>query len=314
MKQADINSDQLEKRPLVTVIIPVFNRANSIAVALRSVADQTFADWEVIVVDDGSTDGSADVALRVGEQGKVRVIRHDRNLGCSAARNSGIVAARGRYVCFLDSDDSWHPEKLSRQVETVEANPDPNMVFCATQTIIFQEGKPGRTYPERAPFPGEPWSEFLYVNGGFAQTSSFFLSRELAMKVRFRPSLLQYEDHMFFLDAEAHGARYELVDEPLSNWNDDPRADRIGVEDDFDRSCQFLQEAQGLLTDKARMAFEAIGMGPHIFKESPIGAIKLFKRTWGSGAISSRSLLAVCIRCVLPASATALLRQVFRIR
>lgn len=314
MKQADSNSSQLEKRPLVTVIIPVFNRAASLAVALRSVADQTFADWEVVVVDDGSSDGSADVATKVGQQDKVRVIRHDGNLGPSAARNSGIQAARGRYVCFLDSDDSWHPEKLRRQIEAVTADPDPNIVFCATQTIIFQKGKPGRTYPRRAPFPGEPWSEFLYVNGGFAQTSSFFLSRELATKVGFRRSLSQYEDHMFFLEAEAHGARYELVSQALSNWNDDPRADRMGLEEDFDRSSRFLKEAEGLLTDKARLAFETIGMGPYIFRENPIRAIRLFHRTWTTGAISSRSLLAVCIRCIFPAPAIALLRRVFRNR
>src|ERR1035437_870774 len=179
-------ADLTEKRPLVSVIIPVFNRAKLLATALHSVAEQTFPDWEAVVVDDGSSDESAEVALRVGQPGKVRVVRHERNLGPSAARNSGILAARGRYVSFLDSDDSWHPEKLSRQVELVEADSNPDMVFCVTQTRVLHSGRCVGLLPNRPPFPEEPWSDFLYVNGGFAQTSSFFLSRDLAMKVSFR--------------------------------------------------------------------------------------------------------------------------------
>ena len=128
------------KLPLVSVIIPVFNREKALATALRSVADQSFPDWEVIVVDDCSSDNSAEVALRIGQQGKVRVIRHENNLGSSAARNTGILAARGRFVSFLDSDDSWHPEKLRRQVELTQADSNPDMVFCVTQTYVFRGG------------------------------------------------------------------------------------------------------------------------------------------------------------------------------
>ncbi len=133
-------------------------------------------------MDDCSSDNSAKVALQAGKSDKVRLIRHEKNLGSSAARNTGIAAARGRYVSCLDSDDSWHPQKLSRQVALVEADPNPDMVFCATQTIVYREGSWCGVLPRRAPLPGEPWSEFLYLNGGFAQTNSFFLSRELAMR------------------------------------------------------------------------------------------------------------------------------------
>jgi glycosyltransferase involved in cell wall biosynthesis len=309
----DLSGDQVsdlsEKRPLVSVIIPVFNRAKSLAAALRSVAEQTFPDWEAVVVDDGSSDESAEVALRVGQPGKVRVVRHERNQGPSAARNSGILAARGRYVSFLDSDDSWHPEKLSRQLELVEADSNPNMVFCATQTRVLFDHGGVRILPERAPFPNEPWSEFLYVNGGFAQTNSFFLSRDLAMKVGFRSSVLQYEDHLFFLESGAHGARYSLIAEPLSNWNDDSRADRMGLETHLDRSRRFLDEAGGLITEKARLAYEVRHLGPRLFRENPREAIKLFRKASTNGAVRRHHLLAVWARCVLPAPAVAILRR-----
>jgi len=303
-----MSSDQLEKRPLVSVIIPVFNRAKALAEALRSVAEQTFSDWEAVVVDDCSSDGSADVALQVGRQGKVRVIRHERNQGPSAARNSGILAARGRYVSFLDSDDSWHPEKLARQVELVEADSNPDMVFCVTQTSGFRKGKRSRVQPKRGPRPNEPWSEFLYVNGGFAQTNSFFLSRDLAMKVGFESP---HEDHFFFLKSGALGARYRLVAEPLSNWNDDSRPDRLSLSANVEHSRNFLNTAGEFMTERAKLAFEVRFLGPLLLRESPLRTMKLFRKALKVGAVLPRHVLAVCTRCVLPAPAVALLRRAY---
>lgn len=301
-------SGQLREQPLVSVIIPVFNRPKALATALRSVFAQTFSDWEIIVVDDASTDESAEVALGIGQSGKVRVIRHERNQGPSEARNTGILAARGRYVSFLDSDDSWHPEKLRRQVEVVEGDSDPSMVFCVTQTVTFREGRRTHVSPLRAPFEGEPWSEYLYVNGGCAQTNSFFLSRELALRIGFQPP---HEDHLFFLKAGALGARYMLVAEPLSNWNDDLRADRLSHCANLLQSLAYLKEADGLLTEKARLAFEVRILGPLLLKSSPIQAMKLFRTALEKGAILRRHLFSVSARCVLPTPAVAKLRRMF---
>jgi glycosyltransferase involved in cell wall biosynthesis len=295
--------------PLVTVIIPVFNRADSLALALRSVAGQTFTDWEAVVVDDGSSDESAEVALRECQPGKVRVIRHEKNLGTSAARNSGILAARGRYIAFLDSDDSWHPEKVRRQVELVEADAEPRTVFCLTQAQVFRAGRRLRVMPKRAPLPGEPWSEYLYVNDGFAQTSTFFLSRELAMKAGFREGLTTHEDHLFFLVAGDCGARCRLIAEPLSNWNDDARADRLSFVAHVEPARRFLEEAGGLLTEKARLGFEVRHLGPLLFRENPVEAAKLFRLALTKRAVRRHQLLSVWARSVFPAPAIAVLRR-----
>lgn len=299
------------KLPLVSVIIPVFNREKALATALRSVADQSFPDWEVIVVDDCSSDNSAEVALRIGQQGKVRVIRHENNLGSSAARNTGILAARGRFVSFLDSDDSWHPEKLRRQVELTQADSNPDMVFCVTQTYVFRGGGLAGILPKRAPLPEEPWSEFLYMNGGFAQTNTFFLTRELAMRVGFRsnPVVTPNEDHLFFLNLGALGARYRLVPEPLSSWNDDSRPDRLCLGLRLESCRRYLDEAGSLITERARLAFQVRSLGPLLLKENPREAVKVFKEAVRLGAVRRRHLLFVVARYALPASTVGLLRR-----
>src|SRR5690348_15078750 len=109
----------LAPMPRVSVIVPVFNRAATIGRAVASVVVQTMADWELIVVDDGSADDPAG-ALAALSDARLRLLRHERNRGAAAARNTGIAAARAPLIAFLDSDDEWLPEKLARQVAAVE--------------------------------------------------------------------------------------------------------------------------------------------------------------------------------------------------
>ena len=297
--------------PLVSVVIPVHNRSGFVGTAVRSVAQQTFAGWEAIVVDDGSSDGSGAAALQAGPPSQVRVIRHEQRRGSAEARNSGMLASRGRFISFLDSDDSWEPEKLQRQVDLVEADADPETVFCVTQTTVSGPRRRVRVLPARAPFPDEPWSDFLYLNGGFAQTSSFFLSRSLAMTVRFRSSVVPHEDHFFFLELESRGARYKLVREPLSNWNDDPRSDRLSSDTRGDCSRQYLDQASRLLTVRARLAFEVRHLGPVLFRRNPIKTVRLFRKASRCGVVRGGQMLSVWARCLLPAPAVALLKSRF---
>ncbi len=111
---------------LVSVVIPVYNMEKYVAEAIDSVLSQTFRDFEVIVVDDGSTDGSPAVLAAYGN--RVRVIRQT-NRGGAAATNIGIHRARGRWISWLSADDVWEPTKLERQVEIVSARPDVGMVY-----------------------------------------------------------------------------------------------------------------------------------------------------------------------------------------
>ncbi len=108
-------------KPLVSVIIPTYNRGWCVAEAINSVLDQDFSDYELIVVDDGSDDDTPSILAEWGP--KITVLRQS-NRGVSAARNRGIAAAAGRLIAFLDSDDLWLPQKLSTQVKFFSENPD----------------------------------------------------------------------------------------------------------------------------------------------------------------------------------------------
>jgi glycosyltransferase involved in cell wall biosynthesis len=123
------NDGAVHAAPLASVVIPAYNAARYIGATLDSVFKQTFLAFEVLVVNDGSPDTAAlDLALQP-YQSKIRYIRQE-NRGPSGARNAGIRAATGKYVAFLDSDDSWLPEHLAKQIDTLEANPKLQMIYA----------------------------------------------------------------------------------------------------------------------------------------------------------------------------------------
>jgi glycosyltransferase involved in cell wall biosynthesis len=105
----------MDLKPTVSVIIPTYNRAHLIGRAIQSVLKQTYQDFEVIVVDDGSIDNTEEVVKKIQEN-RVYYYKHDKNKGGSAARNTGISLAKGEYIAFQDSDDEWLPEKLEKQI------------------------------------------------------------------------------------------------------------------------------------------------------------------------------------------------------
>jgi glycosyltransferase involved in cell wall biosynthesis len=121
---------------LVSVIIPTFNRARILGRAMESVLAQSQGDLELIVVDDGSTDGTADLLSTIGDR-RVRTLRQE-NMGVSGARNAGLAAARGVLLALLDSDDHWHPEKLARQVRFMREG---GWAVCQTEEVWVRNGR-----------------------------------------------------------------------------------------------------------------------------------------------------------------------------
>ncbi|MBI4683838.1 MAG: glycosyltransferase family 2 protein [Nitrospirae bacterium] len=120
---------------LVSVIIPTYNRADFLPQTIQSILNQTYQDWELIVVDDGSKDITEDIVD--GFKAKDRKIEYfyQVNKGAGAARNSGIRKSSGNYIAFLDSDDEWLPEKLERQVDFMRNNPEYDFCYTADKVV-----------------------------------------------------------------------------------------------------------------------------------------------------------------------------------
>lgn len=144
------------------MVIPTYNRAHLVGDAVRSALAQTRGDLEVIVVDDGSTDGTASVIAAVGDP-RVRFLRQP-HLGIGAARNAGMRAARGRYLAFLDSDDLWLPDLVATEVPLLDADPGVALVHARARAVGL-DGRPRAQVSGQAPrVPGRPLASLLHGN------------------------------------------------------------------------------------------------------------------------------------------------------
>jgi len=194
------STGQMDPIPSVTVVIPTYNAAGFIEETLRSVLGQTFGDFEVIVIDDGSTDETCSIASAMGA--KVRVLKQKR-AGVCVARNRGLHEARGRYICFLDHDDVWHREKLSRQLEAFDRDPD--LALIHTHMLRWHEDTAGGYPPSQTLFEEHPSTELDADQSGWAYhhllVDSFILTSTAMMRVdavrevgAFDPALPYSED------------------------------------------------------------------------------------------------------------------------
>lgn len=150
-----------EDSPLITAVTIFLNGEKYIAEAIESVLAQSYPNWELVLVDDGSTDGATAIARDYAARhpDRIRYIEHPghENRGMSASRNAGVAAGRGRYISFLDADDVWLPERLERFVEAARAFPHAGMIYGPTLYWFSWAEARGETppVPGQADFPGE---------------------------------------------------------------------------------------------------------------------------------------------------------------
>jgi glycosyltransferase involved in cell wall biosynthesis len=166
----------------VSVIIPTYNRESTIIRALDSVTAQTFQDYEIIVVDDCSTDNTGEVVGNYHDE-RVRFVQLSENRGPGAARNEGIRQAKGRYIAFLDSDDEWAPTKLQKQVELME-DLGPEWGLCATQLEIIKDGNIKVYEGPDKKYLAEPFCAYISQRHKI-QTSTIMIRKEALDDVGF---------------------------------------------------------------------------------------------------------------------------------
>jgi glycosyltransferase involved in cell wall biosynthesis len=190
-------------QPTISVVIPTYNRARVLPRAVRSVLGQTYVDFELIVVDDGSTDDTH-AAVAAFSDRRLRAI-HAAHAGQAAARNQGVSVARGEWIAFLDDDNEWRADYLERQLAVAERTPGVGVVYCLTEVRLQGSADvSSRGYPEWCP-TGDVFDDFLAgwwapvsgmimrratlaEVGGFSEDLAVFDEYDLMMQVALRTS------------------------------------------------------------------------------------------------------------------------------
>ncbi len=264
--------------PRVSVIVPAYNAEAHLGDALDSVRAQTYADWEVIVADDGSTDDTA--AIASGYDERIVVVRSPVNRGLAATRNLAIEQARGELVVLLDSDDAWLPDFLARQVARYDAEQAqaPGVgIVCCNAWLTGPDGPLSETYAERFGIPRLPIDAAELLRGNRIFVSAL-LPRAVVDEVgRFDASLRSVEDLDLWLRIVERGYRVVYEPEPLAVYRlSDGSLSRDTLR--MTRSRQAVYRAaleRGRLSDAARReARRAIRL------ERAAEVVELVRRGW----------------------------------
>lgn len=203
--------------PKVSVLLPVRDAARTLALAMVSVLEQSFRDFELLVLDDGSVDASPDIALRFGDP-RVRLLRDGAKHSMAARLNQGIDAAAGRYIARMDADDVCFPERFARQVARLESDSALDLVAC--RALDFDDSgsitglRPYRLSHEA--LCAHPWNGFYLVHPSWMGSAAWF------RRYRYRtPALVRAQDQELLLRAYPD-SRFAVLDEVLFGYRIGP--------------------------------------------------------------------------------------------
>lgn len=213
--------------PKVSVIIPVYNRPGDVRTAIASVLAQTEQDFEIIVVDDCSTDDGKTVLAAedciAQHSQKIRLIRHDVNKGVGGARNTGIAAAAGEYIALLDSDDEWHQHKLERQLSKLSSQHD-KMTICLCDYLSIPKDEDGKTVTIRPSLRDNLESSMLF--GHLYNIGTCVLAHRSVFDppYRFDESFVTVaEDYDWLVRHLLRGGKCIAVNEVLATYRAEPK-------------------------------------------------------------------------------------------
>ena len=283
--------------PYFSIVIPTYNRGFVLDRTLASCLVQTFSDFEIIIVDDGSEDDTAAVVARRGDP---RVVyERQSNAGASAARNRGASLARGAWLAFLDSDDEFLPRKLETFHAAIESAGGPRAVWYSPLYFYRGAGNHMRK-PDRAIAPGESVGDYLFAADGLMQTSTLVIPRDLFVRVGFDVGLRNLEDLDLCLRLEAEGARFQMLPEPQVIWYDDNGDGRLSHTTTAENIRGWLSSRRERLSDKAYHGFLARYFVPMAIRREPFTAFRLLAAAVASDSISMKRASYLAMRGAMP--------------
>ncbi len=302
--------------PRFSIIVPTYNRAASIQATLDSCFAQTCTDFELIVVDDGSTDDTLD-ALAAIEDPRLVVLPQE-NAGPAAARNHGMRTARGDYIAFLDSDDIWYPHFLASAQAQLAAEPD---LFLYGK-IVVDRGvgrywiKPDRPMAER-----ESIYDFLYVHGGFIQTSTMVMPRRLATSVSWDESVTFGDNDQFAIDCWRTGISFRMLPGPLVLYADVVSPDALsqlpihdGESPKYTNFFRWMESQRPHMSELAWLGFGARFLSVGTARRQPLRSLASLWAAWRAGAIGAGGVARQMIQNYMPRTYRRLTDHYVRVR
>lgn len=216
-----------QDQPVISVIIPTFNRLEATIKSIESVFKQTYKNIEVIVVDDCSTDGSFE-KLNVLLGNKIILLQNHENSGAGTGRNLGVDNCSGNYIAFLDSDDEWLPTKLDEQYNLLVSCYEKNALVYAPANLVHNN-QPIVVNPSRALSENERVEDYIFFSKQDIQTSGWFMSKEFFQKVRFTDKLKRHQDWDFVLRAQELGCKFIFAPNVLYVRNGGDKSQHVGT-------------------------------------------------------------------------------------
>jgi glycosyltransferase involved in cell wall biosynthesis len=281
--------------PFFTVVVPVYNRAHVLKRALGSVLRQSEQDFEIVVVDDGSTDDPKAVVDALGD-GRIRHIRRP-NGGGGAARNTGIDAARGAFIAFLDSDDVFLPHHLAAMRKLLEGT---RGVAGYARIVVDRGGGKTLTKPPRAIGAGEDMGQYLLCDRGFVPTITTVVPRELAQAVRYDPDLREAEDTDFAIRLALAGCGFRMAEKPGAVWADHYDPNRQSAGRSTEKLAGWLERMKPQLTRKAYLGCRGWAVAKGVALESPARALRFYLAALTAGCYRPRLAAIVFLQIFLP--------------
>ncbi len=201
--------------PLVSVVIPLYNQASFLPASLRSVQTQTYTHLEIILVNDGSTDETPSLCLSFAKQDQRIRYLSQPNQGPSAARNTGIAASKGHYICLLDGDDLMDPERVVKQLAVFESDPTVDIVYTALRLIDLENNPIGEMHGQEIP-PENFLAQLLFRNV-IPGPSTIMAKRNCLAHNPYNEAFVHAEDYEL-MTRLAHHYRFKYLDIPLTSY------------------------------------------------------------------------------------------------
>ena len=260
-----------------SIIVPTFNRGYILGEAIQSILDQTYPHFELIVVDDGSTDDTADVVGKFKDD-RVRLIRHPKNVGVAAGRNTGMTDAQGDLISFLDSDDLWNANKLALEISYLDGHPEVDAVFTDVSKVdgvrsvpsvartcpIFEQFLTRTSFSDGAVVPRRTMYLCLLQEMPIKIQATTFRRKALCGTQKFQEGWQSGEDWEFLLRC-ARTYLFGFIDRPLviQRIMSDSTLGRHKKADALMLTEQFIREKRSLRGDREALAAVRRGIATH---------------------------------------------------